>query len=165
MEMMNYLAYGSNLYPPRLAARIAIVDTLGAFELKGWKLEFNKRGGDGSGKCNLVANADARAYGAVYTMTPSDKQILDRIEGLGRGYDEAWLELDGVGACFSYSAKADYLDARLQPHDWYKAFVLAGARYHGFPRSYIDAIEAVTARPDPDAARCAENLSVLQASP
>ena len=161
MEMMNYLAYGSNLYPPRLAARIAIVDTLGAFELKGWKLEFNKRGGDGSGKCNLAADVGARAFGVVYTITPFHKRILDRIEGLGKGYDEAWLELDGVGACFFYTAKAGYIDSRLQPHDWYKALVLAGAHYHGFPRSYIDAIEAVAARRDPDAARRAENLSVL----
>ncbi len=163
--MMNYLAYGSNLYPPRLKARIAVADTLGAFELNGWKLEFNKRGGDGSGKCNLAADADTKAFGAVYAITPSDKQILDRIEGLGRGYDEAWLEVEGLGACFFYSAKADYIDSRLQPHDWYKALVLAGAHYHGFPRSYIDAIEAVAACPDPDAARRAENLSVLQAPP
>lgn len=165
MEMMNYLAYGSNLYPPRLMGRIAIVDTLGAFELNGWKLEFNKRGGDGSGKCNLAADASAYAYGAVYTLTPSDKRILDGIEGLGKGYEEAWLELDRIGACFFYSAKANAIDARLQPHDWYKAFVLAGAHYHGFPRSYIDTIEAVTARPDSDAARRAENLRVLQTPP
>ena len=165
MGMMNYLAYGSNLFPPRLAARITIEDTFGAFELKGWKLEFNKRGGDGSGKCNLAADTAANAYGAVYSITPYDKQILDGIEGLGRGYDETWLELDGVGACFFYSARADFIDSRLQPHDWYKAFVLAGAHYHGFPRSYIDAIAGVVTRHDPDSARRKENLKVLERLP
>ena len=52
MITVNYLAYGSNLFPPRLAARIPIVATAGVVALAGWRLEFTKR----------VANDQVRGF-------------------------------------------------------------------------------------------------------
>ena len=34
-------------------------------------------------------------------------------------------------------------DPSLTPYDWYKAFVLAGAREHGLPQDYVAALDAV----------------------
>ncbi len=162
MDTVNYIAYGSNLYPPRLLARIPIVETIGMVELPGWALKFNKLGGDGSGKCNLAERASATAFGAVYIIRPPDKLILDRIEGLGRGYRDQWIEIAPIGRCVFYRATETTIDTRLKPYDWYKGFVLAGARLHGFPQTYVDAIDAVPSQPDPDAARHADNDRILR---
>jgi gamma-glutamylcyclotransferase len=161
MTTLNYLAYGSNLFPPRLAARITILSVAGAITLPGYELRFNKRGADGSGKCNLQACAQAQAHGVVYRIASADKPTLDRIEGVGHGYVvELWRDAS-LGECFFYRAQASALDDTLRPYDWYHAYVLAGARQHGFPASYIAAIAAVPTQGDDDAARRAENFARL----
>ena len=75
MATLNYLAYGSNLFPPRLSARIGIRGVLGTIELPGYQLRFNKRGADGSGKCSLQPCHQERAYGVVYQICATDKPI------------------------------------------------------------------------------------------
>ena len=161
MITVNYLAYGSNLFPPRLAARIPIVATAGVVALAGWRLEFTKRGKDGSGKCNLRRDPGDCAYGVVYRIAVADQAILDCIEGRGRGYDLGWLELPAHGPCFFYCAPTAACDERLRPYDWYHAYVLAGARAHGLPPAYVGQIAAVEWQLDPDNDRRAENLARL----
>ena len=68
MSRLHYLAYGSNLYPPRLAARIELQAILGTVALPDEALEFRKRGADGSAKCTLTAGAGATAYAALCTV-------------------------------------------------------------------------------------------------
>ena len=41
---MLYAAYGSNLHPVRLSARVRAARLLGAGSVTGWELRFNKRG-------------------------------------------------------------------------------------------------------------------------
>jgi hypothetical protein len=165
VDTLNYLAYGSNLYPPRLRARIALRAERGTVALDGWTLAFGKRGGDGSAKCTLLARAGARAWGAVYAIDPAAKATLDAIEGAGHGYTVHWLECPPHGPCFLYLAAAATLEPGLAPFDWYKAYVLAGARYHALPPDYIEAIAGVAARADPDRARAAENFARIAGSP
>ncbi len=161
MTTLNYLAYGSNLFPPRLSARIGIAGVLGKIELPGYQLGFNKRGADGSGKCSLQACPRERAYGVLYEICAVDKPTLDNIEGVGHGYRvELWRD-ETHGECFLYRAEASALDNTLQPFDWYLAYVLAGAQHHGLPANYIAAIAAVPTRPDGDLRRSAENFARL----
>ena len=161
MTRLNYLAYGSNLFAPRLAARITIRGVAGVVALPGYQLRFNKRGADGSGKCNLQACEHALAYGVVYRIDSADQPTLDRIEGVGHGYSvEVWRDVTR-GECFFYHAQASALDDALQPFDWYHAYVLAGARQHDLPASYIAAIAAVPTRRDDNASRRADNFESL----
>ena len=159
MTTLHYLAYGSNLYPPRLAARIPIVAVVGVVELPGWALAFNKRGSDGSAKCNLHCRDGALAYGVIYRIAAVDRATLDRIEGAGRGYDVDALTLAPHGECCFYRATADAIDESLRPFDWYRAYVLAGARHHALPQCYLDQIAAVLTVIDSDARRRAENFA------
>lgn len=161
MATLNYLAYGSNLFAPRLAARIVIQSVAGAIAMPGMLLQFNKRGADGSGKCNLQTGHPALAYGVVYRIDSAAKPILDRIEGVGHGYRVALWRDDSHNECFFYRAEESALDDALQPFDWYHAYVLAGARQHGLPASYIAAIAAVLTRRDDDAQRRAQNFARL----
>lgn len=165
MDTLNYLAYGSNLWPPRLAARVTILATLGPVALPGQALAFTKRGADGSGKCHLVRMPAGTAWGVVYRMPAQDKPVLDRIEGVGHGYEVVQVDLANHGACFVYQALATALDMRLEPFDWYRDYVLAGARHHRLPSDYIEVIARTPTVPDPDAARAAQNRACLALQP
>jgi gamma-glutamylcyclotransferase len=161
---LHYFAYGSNLHPARLRARIPSAEFVEVAVLPDRSLRFCKRSEDGSAKCTLLPELGSRAFGAVYRVEEKDKLLLDRIEGLGRGYDEAWQWLplsDGVVRVFHYVANDDYDDRSLQPYHWYKHLVLAGARQHGFPGPYLGAIEKVRSIDDPDPGRRARNDEVL----
>lgn len=162
MTTVRYIAYGSNLLPARLAARIPIAAVRGTVALPDHALVFTKRGGDGSGKCHLEARPGACAWGVVYEIAAVHRATLDRIEGLGKGYTDAWLELPGHGACFYYAANQGYVDHSLVPFDWYKAFVVEGARAHALPADYCAALAGVTAVRDPDDGRRRANLAILQ---
>lgn len=157
-----YLAYGSNLLPARLGARTPSARSLGTVELPGFRLGFHKRGSDGSAKCDLVVDGGARAYGALYALDPLEKPVLDLIEGVGSGYEELRIELDGYGSVFLYVAQSTYIDPSLSPFEWYHRFVLEGARYHRLPPDYLEEIASVRAIPDPDPARAAENARILE---
>lgn len=161
--LINYLAYGSNLFPPRLAARIAIAPQRGIVALPGFALTFSKRGRDGSAKCTLEAVPGAQAWAAVYGIDAADKPLLDSIEGVGEGYDVHWLDCAAHGSCFLYLATAQAVVRDLPPYDWYKAYVVAGARYHCLPPEYIAEIEAVPAIADADRQRAAANFAKIHA--
>lgn len=161
MPRLHYLAYGSNLYPARLAARIEVLDIRGVVVLPDEALEFRKRGADGSAKCTLTARRGATAYAAVYAIAAQAKPVLDRIEGVGHGYRVEWREQWPHGVCFVYVAEDAAVSDGLLPFDWYKAYVVAGARYHAFPSHYVAALDAVVAQPDPDRQRASEHLASL----
>lgn len=157
---MIYAAYGSNLHPLRLAARIHSARLLGTGFLEAWSLEFHKRGQDASAKCNIVTGGDG-VHLALYEISRPDKAILDGIEGLGRGYVESRIDVPGFGECVTYLAGRDWIDESLAPFDWYKALVERGAGRLGFPAAYRARIAALEARRDPDPARRAANRRLL----
>ena len=109
--MLFYLAYGSNLHPLRLADRIASVALIGSLRLEGYRLLFHKKGQDGSGKCDLrfTGSATDSAYGALYTISSTQKAILDRFEGRGSGY----MDTDIEGTCrgSSYNKTANEINS------------------------------------------------------
>ena len=158
---MLYAAYGSNLHPLRLSARLASARLLGTGQLANWSLRFHKKGKDESGKCSIVAG-DEGVFLAVFDISAEDKLALDRIEGLGRGYAETSLHVPPFGECASYIAEKSSIDESLRPYDWYKDLVLAGGRAHGFPDSYLARIASVQAIRDPDRERAASNAMLLE---
>ncbi len=160
----RYFAYGSNLHPGRLGARVTITADLGAVALPGWRLHFHKRGADGSAKCNLVRGTpDFTVWGAVYLLDAAARARLDEIEGVGRGYSIETCLLP-QGEAYFYIAESSYIDDTLVAFDWYVELVLAGARWRAFPRDYIAALEATPRVSDPDIERTARNLVVLRDS-
>jgi gamma-glutamylcyclotransferase len=158
MSDLYYVAYGSNLHPARLRQRIHSPQLIGVTALSGYSLSFGKRGQDNSGKCTLLFTLgdDHIVHGAVFRLTPSDSRILDEIEGVGRGYERTLLTCTVQGLsieAYTYIASAGYMVDDLHPYGWYRQLVAEGARYHGFPASYVAGIEAVESMRDPDAGR------------
>ena len=65
---------------------------------------------------------------------------------------------------FLNNADPRYIDDRLLPYRWYLAFVVAGAREHGLPESYVRTIAGVEARTDPSRERRRRNRRILNGS-
>jgi hypothetical protein len=164
--MIAYYAYGSNMCINRLQARISSCKVLAVGVLKEYALRFHKRSMDGSGKCNAfyTGNIADKVIGVIFLIVETEKPKLDRIEGLGNGYNEISVELEtGIGvikAC-TYIAETSFIDDGLLPYTWYKDFVLEGARQHRLDGKYIAILESTQTWSDPDPKREARERSLL----
>ncbi len=163
-EKVIYFAYGSNLLFARLHARALSIKNIGVGVLSNHRLSFNKPGGDGSGKCGIESvDSDEMVIGALYEMDRIEKPILDKIEGSGFGYIDRRVEIktaDTIIEAFTYYPSR--LDCEIKPYDWYKAFVLLGAKENHFPAEYIKVIEAVEVQIDSDLERRRKNIEISE---
>ncbi|MFQ5672926.1 MAG: gamma-glutamylcyclotransferase family protein [Nitrospinales bacterium] len=166
---MKYFAYGSNMCTARLKKRVPSAKFLVVASLKGHDLKLNKKGKDGSGKCNIQRTNDTGkvVMGVVFEMDPNDKPALDRAEGLGHGYSEKNVKVSSQHEkreieAFTYQAQDSFIDNALKPYDWYKEFVVAGGKEHTFPDSYVKRLERVEAVKDPDKCRAEKNRKILK---
>ena len=147
---MKIFCYGSNMSSERITERCSSSSFISRASVIGWKLLFNKKSKDGSGKANLVWTGDGSlVWGVIFDITEDQKPLLDKFEGLGWGYDEVKIRvINDLGEeveCVCYIATdGKYLDGGLKPHDWYKEFCLVGAREHSIPEDYILMIEGVS---------------------
>jgi hypothetical protein len=161
---MLYFSYGSNMSSRRLLSRVPSARFVVAGILRGHRLEFHKRGRDGSAKCDaLETKCDEHAVrGVIYTINASHKPALDRIEGLGQGYEEKWVELTtstgGQLSAFTYYATA--IDKVLRPYHWYKHHVVTGALEYDLPAGYIDELRQVDSVVDHDRQRHALEMAI-----
>ncbi len=144
----------------RLQARVPAARVLGAAILPGYSLRFHKSGRDGSAKCDAFHTADLAdaIHGVLFHIDPAGKFVLDRVEGLGAGYDEKQITLACGRRALTYVAT--HIDDDLLPYHWYKQHVLTGAREACLPADYIAAIDSQPAIADPDAARHATEIAI-----
>ena len=164
---MLYFGYGSNMLAARIERRLGPCEQLGPALLHGHVLAFHKRGGDGSGKCDAYrtgAPAD-RMWGALFGLTSRQLEALDGIEGPGyrRETVEVFVGEHALEAKL-YVAKPEAIAPGLVPFDWYRDFVVAGARDLELPRGYLDAIEAVRCVADPDRERADRNRLIRRSA-
>lgn len=166
MSKVYYLAYGSNLHPRRLAERVPSATAIGVVELSGYRLAFHKRSADGSGKYMFYARQsnEQKIYCVLYQLDASEKVALDAVEGVGMGYVAEQIKVDFAGKSyksFIYNVEPAFIVPDLSPYSWYKKLVIAGAKYHGFPASYIAAIQSVRSIVDQDEMRSSEHEELL----
>ena len=149
---MKIFCYGSNMSTERITERCSSSRFMSRAKLNGWKLLFNKRSKDKSGKANLIYTGDkSLVWGVIFDISEDQKPILDKAEGLGKGYDEYKLrvinDLEQEIDCVCYIATDEkYLDNNLKPYDWYKEYCLIGAKQHNLPEDYILTLDGVNVR-------------------
>ena len=147
---MKIFCYGSNMNTERITERCSSSRFISRAKVNGYKLLFNKRSKDKSGKANLIYTGDkSLVWGVIFDISEDQKPILDKAEGLGKGYDEYKLivinDLGEEIECVCYIATDEkYLDNNLKPYDWYKEYCLIGAKQHNLPEDYILTLESVT---------------------
>lgn len=161
--MRFYFAYGSNMLAERLRERVPSARALGAGRLSGYRLAIDKRGGDGSAKCNIHPGAaDDSVFGVVYSLEPAERVHLDRAEGPGYAVETVEVEHGGgARAVFTYRAEASACVEDWLPYDWYLRFVIAGAQQHGLPLDYRTWLARQPCRADIDAVRWRRNQDLL----
>ncbi len=148
----------------RLRRRVASAEFLGVYSLAGYDLRFHKIGQDGSAKCDAYRTGDSghAVDGVVFDIDPAEVAALDRVEGVGSGYERASVRLidkanDSLEA-FTYFATR--INTALRPFSWYAHHVLVGARSAGLSSPYIARIEAVVTVKDLDEEREARELRI-----
>lgn len=162
---MNYFAYGSNMSLSRLRVRIPSAIALGCHSLSCYDLRFHKASKDGSGKCDayFTSKADDVVYGVLFEIDQIEKAILDKVEGLGYGYDEKEIVVttrDGV-LISAITYVASNIDDARRPYSWYVNHVAIGAREALLPEDYIrDKISSVEAVEDADKVRDAKERAI-----
>ena len=81
---------------------------------------------------------------------------------LGNGYDQKQISVVvGETSLIATTYYATNKDADLHPFDWYKDYVICGAREHRLPVDYIECIDEVKAVRDPDPQRRAREYAAL----
>jgi hypothetical protein len=159
MDTFKYFAYGSNMLTERLRERCKSAKAIGVAIVFGYRLEFSKRSRDGSGKATIVRSdkSEEHVFGVVFEVTISERAALDNVEGVGSGYkriDDLLARLHQGGEIMRAATYvATDVDRTLQPYDWYRALVVAGAHQHKLPADWIEVLEQVTSVPDLDSKR------------
>lgn len=167
VAIMYYFAYGSNMSSRRLRQRLDSARPVSVATLSGHQLCWHKRGRDGSGKCDAAhtGREGHAVHGVLYELATAQRPLLDRIEGVGAGYEvmEVHLRLPDGEVVQAFSYQATLIDETARPFEWYKSHVLRGAREHGLPVDYIAQLDAVAARADPDRERHRRELLIYPA--
>ena len=107
-------------------------------------------------------NSGKGVYVAVYEVRKKDKQKLDKIEGVGKGYDDFTIDVPDFGSCFTYLGSASHICDELTTYDWYRQMVLLGCRKLGLSDRYTAIIEAIENGPDPDEYRSREQWQIVE---
>ena len=162
---MKCFAYGSNMSSRRLEERVDNARKVGTFRLDGHALRFHKVSHlDGSGKCDAYETGLKSDFvlGVLYEIEDSEKQNLDRAEGLHSGYEEKLVAVVGPSGVREEAVVyyATHIDKSLRPYTWYKTHVLVGAREARLDAAYISAIEAQPAIEDPCRERELKQLKI-----
>ncbi len=155
-DPVTYFAYGSNLCLPRLRFRVPGVQFSGIAVLHDYALHWHKRSEDGSGKCSIESNLGEQVWGGLFSIPAHEMHRLDRVEGLGHGYDKTSISVrrdDLVVDATTYLAPPEFIDTSRRPYIWYRDLVVCGARAHGLPVPYTQNLSVVESVPDSDEAR------------
>lgn len=145
---MIVFSYGSNMSISRIKNRLKNIKKIGIGKVKGYTLTFYKESKDGSGKATIVkASNNSEVWGVLFEISDKDKKKLDKIEGLGKGYDIINLNVydknNNIINAFAYIAEEDYINENLKPFDWYFNYVINGAKENKLPEEYIDFLKFI----------------------
>jgi len=174
MPRFLYFAYGSNLLAERLAARCPSAKPVGLATVTGWRLAFQSKSFDGSGKATLIRADEADVvHGRLYEIPVGERDALDKAEGADRDppvyrrHDDFTVIRDdgtSVGDVSVYLAREE--TPPLEPWDWYRALIVAGGMQAGLPAGLVAALAVTPALPDPLPKRRSrrEALAVLDAA-
>jgi len=148
MDDKWYFAYGSNLFVDQMRDRTGI-GSLGIVAcLEGYRLLFNKRGADGTGKANIVQCSVGAVWGVIYKCDARVLEKLDRFEGVATGhYNRVEVVVrctaEGLVGAIAYIAGDRFVGDSMVPSEKYLQTILSGAKFHRLPESYIGEIQRV----------------------
>lgn len=145
-----YFAYGANLNIERFYRYHMNVERVGVARLPNYRLTFSlpceyalKGYGD------ITSEAGKEVWGLLFRIDPLSLFLLDTMEWALMGqYRRVRVAIETVeGTSYvAYAYQARFPRTGLFPPVGYKASILKSGRELGFPKSYLDEIEAAEAR-------------------
>lgn len=142
-----YFAYGSNLSVTQKEDRTGRIRSAVPCRLAGYRFAFNKRGGDGSTKANIVPDPAGDVWGVAYLCNREAMRAMDRNEGVSGGHYlrhpvEVVARTGESISAVTYVAEPNFLVEGIQPSEDYLHRILDGARHYDLPKDYVRSIEA-----------------------
>ncbi len=144
MELI-YFAYGSNMSPSRLQARVPQIEPLGRVCLIDWRLCFDKPSRDGSAKANIRRQVGKVVWGVLWQIEEPDWATLDRFEP---GYERVACHVAPEPSLPTRPACTYVYPGPIcheAPYAWYLDHLLEGARAHDLPPTWQNELETVRA--------------------
>lgn len=143
-----HFAYGSNMSTKRLESRLkSVVRKRGVGKLGEYRIRFDKKSDDGSGKTNIVPTAGDAVWGVLLDLTPAQYKALAKQE---KGYKEQGFTIQlGSADVQAKAFVAQKTVGNLRPTRIYLNYLIAGAREHQLPTDYIKMLESVEVAPAP----------------
>ncbi len=126
---MNYFAYGSNMDEQQMAAKQVSFTKKEKAVLQGYRLTFNKKTANGSGRATIIKSADADLVeGILYEILEEDLVKLDKPERYPEHYSriEVPVILDSGTRILAttYIANSDWISEGLMPMESYLQTIL-----------------------------------------
>lgn len=165
---MLIFPYGSNMNINRLTQRVPSATKVTNVFLPSYKLVCNKASKDGSAKANILKSdiPGDIVWGILFKIDSTEKPLLDKAEGLGKGYNEDCLtfydENNSKHVAQVYIADTKSINNSLVAYNWYKEFIITGAILNQLPADYITQLQSIPCIPDPDEKRSEKNYSIMQ---
>lgn len=144
-----YFAYGSNLCMKRFRLRVPSAFFRCLAALEDFKLVFQKRSKDGSGKATIIPAHDSKVEGAIFEYNEKDHKKLQQAE---RGYSEHTIAVataEGNVQALTFICDAE-LVSTLRPYSWYVDLIRTGGKELGLQEEYLKRFEEVETSTDPD---------------
>jgi gamma-glutamylcyclotransferase len=135
-----YFAYGSNMSFNRISERINIVETVNIGFLLDYKLLWNKKSVDGTGKANIVYSRNNVVWGVVYKLY---EYYMDKLDQIEEGYERKSFEVITEEGKIEANAYISYKLTDAYPTKYYKEFVFKGAVEHKLPDEYINYLTSI----------------------
>jgi cation transport regulator ChaC len=146
----SYFAYGSNMLASRLSEERNVqgLEKIGVATLKGYSLNYSKRGNDGTGKCNIQRADGGVVYGVIFKVPNSEMKKIDRAEGasVSPHYSRKSITISIEGRrieAVTYMAQPQFVvqSGYLKPSQEYTDKVNSGARESDLPIDYLEHLE------------------------
>lgn len=132
MNVLIYLAYGSNMNPERMRIRGVKFRYRKRGILRGWSLVFNKIASDnaGAGYANIIRDDTGVVEGILYEIPEDDLTELDRYEGYPQHYKRIMLLVqtdEGIVEAAVYVANQDKIKEGRRPKKEYLRHLIKGS--------------------------------------
>lgn len=141
-----YFAFGSNLSIAQMRERCPGCEPVGPALLRGRELGFSYRSQNfpPGGAADVVEAVGSEVWGALYRLTPTDLESLDRFEHVGNGgYRRIEIEVEaapGPATALCYEV-ADRLGFEIPPTPEYRQLMFEGSAEHGLPDHWVAWLE------------------------
>jgi gamma-glutamylcyclotransferase (GGCT)/AIG2-like uncharacterized protein YtfP len=143
MSRILYFAYGANLEPRRFRRRCPGATAVARARLPDHRLAFTRYSRpERGGVADIVADAEAEVWGALWEIDAACVAALDDYEGVPQAYRRERVRvIDDGGAEHEAMAYVANRTGSFPPSRQYLSVIVAGARAHELPEEYVAGLE------------------------